>query len=65
MFRSLVCITDMTVLHLIRLLRDCNAQRHLIIFRYSYHCKEMESYLAVLQFVIQSTQQVNTLLDID
>uniref|UniRef100_A0A0N5AQV4 HSL_N domain-containing protein n=1 Tax=Syphacia muris TaxID=451379 RepID=A0A0N5AQV4_9BILA len=57
-FRSLVCITDIVVLHLISLLRSCSEKRHTLIFRSSYYCKEIEAYAAILRFFVLSLQQV-------
>lgn len=57
-FRSLVCICDITVLHLISLLRACSEHRQTIVFRGAYYCKELEGYGAVLRFLIIALQQV-------
>ncbi|VDM49415.1 unnamed protein product [Toxocara canis] len=56
--RSLVCVCDMVVLHLVSVLRVCTEHRHTMMFRASYYCKEVESYCAVLKFLLLSLQQV-------
>ncbi|VDK48256.1 unnamed protein product [Anisakis simplex] len=60
-FRSLICVCDQIVLHLISLLRDCSEYRHaslLSFHRISYLCRELESYCAAMKFVLLATQQV-------
>lgn len=57
-FRSLVCVCDMTVLHLISVLRACVEHRQTIMFRTSYYCKEVEGYGAVLRFFVLSFRKV-------
>ncbi|VDK89075.1 unnamed protein product [Litomosoides sigmodontis] len=57
-FRSLVCVCDTIVLHLISLLRSCIQDRQTMIFRASYYCKEVESYCAVLNFLVSALQMV-------
>ncbi|VDM95916.1 unnamed protein product [Thelazia callipaeda] len=47
-FRSLVCIYDTIVLHLVSVLRSCSVHRQTMMFRTSYYCKEIESYCAVI-----------------
>ncbi|CAG9531830.1 unnamed protein product [Cercopithifilaria johnstoni] len=53
-FRSLVCVCDTIVLHLISVLRSCIEHRQTMMFRASYYCKEVESYCAVLNFLISA-----------
>ncbi|VDO26830.1 unnamed protein product [Onchocerca flexuosa] len=57
-FRSLVCICDMIVLHLISVLRSCTEYRQTMMFRASYYCKEVESYCAVLNFLVSALRLV-------
>ncbi|MCP9266109.1 Hormone-sensitive lipase [Dirofilaria immitis] len=57
-FRSLVCVCDTIVLHLISVLRSCVDHRQTILFRASYYCKEIESYCAVLNFLISALRLV-------
>ncbi|VDN19057.1 unnamed protein product [Gongylonema pulchrum] len=51
-FRSLVCVCDTVLLHLISVLRSCIEHRQTMMFRASYYSKELESYRAVLNFLI-------------
>ncbi|CAJ0577267.1 unnamed protein product, partial [Mesorhabditis spiculigera] len=53
-FRSLVCICDTTVLHLISLLRVCSEMRDSIMFRLSHYCKEIEAYNTVVHFLLNA-----------
>uniref|UniRef100_F1KVG3 Hormone-sensitive lipase n=1 Tax=Ascaris suum TaxID=6253 RepID=F1KVG3_ASCSU len=57
-FRSLVCVCDIVVLHLISISRDCIENCQTMMFRTSYYCKEVESYCAVLRFLLLALQQV-------
>uniref|UniRef100_A0A915PGC5 Hormone-sensitive lipase n=1 Tax=Setaria digitata TaxID=48799 RepID=A0A915PGC5_9BILA len=57
-FRSLVCVCDTVVLHLISVLRSCIEHRQTMMFRVSYYCKEVESYCAVLKFLVSALQMV-------
>ncbi|VDK70103.1 unnamed protein product [Onchocerca ochengi] len=57
-FRSLVCICDTTVLHLISVLRSCIEYRQTMMFRASYYCKEVESYCAILNFLVSALRLV-------
>ncbi|VBB27319.1 unnamed protein product [Acanthocheilonema viteae] len=57
-FRSLVCVCDTIVLHLISVLRSCIEHRQTMIFRASYYCKEVESYCAVLNFLVSALRMV-------
>ncbi|VDD95568.1 unnamed protein product [Enterobius vermicularis] len=57
-FRSLICIVDIVIFHLISLLRSCSEKRYMLMFRSSYYCKEIEAYAAVLRFFVLSLQQV-------
>lgn len=58
LYRSLVCVCDTIVLHLISVLRSCIQHRQTMIFRASYYCKEVESYCAVLNFLVSAFQMV-------
>ncbi|KAL7075621.1 hypothetical protein ACQ4LE_005412 [Meloidogyne hapla] len=63
-FRSLICISDVVLLHLISVLRICSDNRATIMFRLSHCCKEIEAYVAILRFLILAYQQVVSLLDV-
>ncbi|WKY16774.1 hypothetical protein Q1695_001415 [Nippostrongylus brasiliensis] len=53
-FRSLVCICDTTVLHLISLQKTVSEQRGSFVFRLAHYCKELEAYVKVVHFLIDS-----------
>ncbi|CEF68232.1 Hormone-sensitive lipase [Strongyloides ratti] len=57
-FRSIVCIYDTAILHVISVLRTCLEHSKNLIFRISYFTKELENYMAVFRFLILSTQQL-------
>ncbi|KAL3112735.1 hypothetical protein niasHT_019709 [Heterodera trifolii] len=57
-FRSLVCITDIVLLHLVSVLRICSESRGILMFRLAYYCKEIEAYSAILRFLVLAFQQV-------
>uniref|UniRef100_A0AC35TKH2 ETS domain-containing protein n=1 Tax=Rhabditophanes sp. KR3021 TaxID=114890 RepID=A0AC35TKH2_9BILA len=57
-FRSLVCVCDTVVLHIISVLRSCSLTKSSIMFRVSFYCKEVENYMAVLRFWILASQQL-------
>ncbi|KAL3095378.1 hypothetical protein niasHS_007477 [Heterodera schachtii] len=57
-FRSLVCITDIVLLHLVSVLRICSESRGILMFRLAYYCKEIEAYSAILRFLVLAYQQV-------
>nr|CAD2200410.1 unnamed protein product [Meloidogyne enterolobii] len=63
-FRSLICISDIVLLHLISVLRICSDNRTTIMFRLSHCCKEIEAYVAIIRFLILAYQQVVSLLDV-
>ncbi|VDO40956.1 unnamed protein product [Haemonchus placei] len=53
-FRSLVCICDTTVLHLISLQKSVSEQRGSFVFRLAHYCKELEAFANVVHFLIDS-----------
>ncbi|KAK6032520.1 hormone-sensitive lipase [Ostertagia ostertagi] len=53
-FRSLVCICDTTVLHLISLQKSVSEQRGSFVFRLAHYCKELEAFTKVVHFLIDS-----------
>uniref|UniRef100_A0A0N4ZII1 Hormone-sensitive lipase n=1 Tax=Parastrongyloides trichosuri TaxID=131310 RepID=A0A0N4ZII1_PARTI len=57
-FRSMICVCDTVVLHIISLLRSCCLMKNNLMFRISFFCKEIENYMAVLRFWILSSQQL-------
>uniref|UniRef100_A0A1I7X9D6 Hormone-sensitive lipase n=1 Tax=Heterorhabditis bacteriophora TaxID=37862 RepID=A0A1I7X9D6_HETBA len=52
--KSLVCISDTAVLHLISLLKVICEQRGSFVFRLSYYCKELEAFATVVHFMIEA-----------
>uniref|UniRef100_A0A914H190 Hormone-sensitive lipase n=1 Tax=Globodera rostochiensis TaxID=31243 RepID=A0A914H190_GLORO len=62
-FRSLVCITDIVLLHLVSVLRICSESRGVMMFRLAHHCKEIEAYSAILRFLVLAYQQVVLMLN--
>ncbi|CAJ0953908.1 unnamed protein product, partial [Mesorhabditis belari] len=56
-FRSLVCICDTVVLHLISLLRVCSEMRGSLMFRLSHYTKEIEAYNTVVYFLLEALPQ--------
>uniref|UniRef100_A0A0K0EH28 Hormone-sensitive lipase n=1 Tax=Strongyloides stercoralis TaxID=6248 RepID=A0A0K0EH28_STRER len=57
-FRSMICVCDTVILHIISLLRSCCLMKNNLMFRISFFCKEIENYMAVLRFWILSSQQL-------
>lgn len=57
-FSSLVNICDVVILRLISVLRVCSESRGNIMFRMSHYCKEIESFGAILRFLILAYHQV-------
>ncbi|KAJ1358763.1 hypothetical protein KIN20_017271, partial [Parelaphostrongylus tenuis] len=53
-FRSLVCICDTTVLHLISLQKTVTEQRGSFVFRLAHYCKELEAFAKVVDFLMDS-----------
>ncbi|KAK6765830.1 hypothetical protein RB195_025631 [Necator americanus] len=53
-FRSLVCICDTTVLHVISLQKTVSEQRGSFVFRLAHYCKELEAFAKVINFLIDS-----------
>ncbi|VDM58911.1 unnamed protein product [Angiostrongylus costaricensis] len=50
-FRSLVCICDTTVLHLVSLQKTVTEQRGSFVFRLAHYCKELEAFAKVVDFL--------------
>ncbi|CAB3400966.1 unnamed protein product [Caenorhabditis bovis] len=50
-YRSLVCICDTTLLHIVSLQKSVIEQRGSFVFRLSHFCKELESYAAVVDYL--------------
>lgn len=57
-YRSLVCVCDIVLLRLVSMLRICSTNRSAMSFRVAHYCKEIESYGAILRFLILAFQQV-------
>uniref|UniRef100_A0A0N5BSJ9 Hormone-sensitive lipase n=1 Tax=Strongyloides papillosus TaxID=174720 RepID=A0A0N5BSJ9_STREA len=57
-FRSMICICDTALIHVISVLKKCLDDKKSLIFRISYFTKELENYMAVFRFLILSTQQL-------
>lgn len=53
-FRSLVCICDTAVLHIVSLLKVVTEQRGSFVFRLSHYCKEVESFASVVDFLVDA-----------
>ncbi|VDM75926.1 unnamed protein product [Strongylus vulgaris] len=53
-FRSLVCICDTTVLHIISLQKTVSEQRGSFVFRLTHYCKELEAFSKVISFLMDS-----------
>ncbi|GMT36309.1 hypothetical protein PFISCL1PPCAC_27606, partial [Pristionchus fissidentatus] len=53
-YRSLICIADTVLLHLVSLLKLCIEQRTQIMFRITHYCKELEAYATVVRFLCES-----------
>uniref|UniRef100_A0A0K0DRD0 HSL_N domain-containing protein n=1 Tax=Angiostrongylus cantonensis TaxID=6313 RepID=A0A0K0DRD0_ANGCA len=51
LFRSLVCICDTTVLHLVSLQKTVTEQRGSFVFRLAHYCKELEAFAKVVDFL--------------
>lgn len=50
-FRSLICICDTTLLHVVSLQKAVFEQRGYLIFRISHFCKELEAYATVIDYL--------------
>ncbi|KAI6239120.1 hypothetical protein M3Y99_00615300 [Aphelenchoides fujianensis] len=59
-FRSLVCVCDQVILHLISVLKKCSDTRGGLLFRSTTVCKDLENYVAILRFFVLSFQQVSS-----
>lgn len=57
-YRSLVCVVDTCILHLIKQLRLISEQRSSMMFRAANFCKELEAYVAVLYFMTDSLTEI-------
>ncbi|GMR61075.1 hypothetical protein PMAYCL1PPCAC_31270 [Pristionchus mayeri] len=53
-YRSLICIADTVLLHLVSLLKLVVEQRTQIMFRITHYCKELEAYGTVVRFLCES-----------
>ncbi|KAF8354708.1 hosl-1 [Pristionchus pacificus] len=53
-YRSLICIADTVLLHLVSILKACAEQRTQIMFRITHCCKELEAYATVVRFLCES-----------
>ncbi|KAL6722562.1 hypothetical protein Aduo_017676 [Ancylostoma duodenale] len=53
-YRSLVCICDTTVLHIISLQKTVSEQRGSFVFRLAHYCKELEAFVNVIHFLMDS-----------
>ncbi|CAL2049951.1 unnamed protein product [Caenorhabditis brenneri] len=53
-YRSLICICDTTLLHIVSLQKSVFEQRGYLIFRISHFCKELEAYATVLEYLNKS-----------
>ncbi|CCD67458.1 Hormone-sensitive lipase [Caenorhabditis elegans] len=50
-YRSLICICDTTLLHVVSLQKAVFEQRGYLIFRISHFCKELEAYATVIDYL--------------
>lgn len=50
-YRSLVCICDTVLLHVVFILKTITEQRQSFVFRQSHYCKELESYATVIDYL--------------
>lgn len=57
-FRSLICLCDTTILHLVSVFKECSDTRDGAAFRAIVLCKELETYVAILRFLVLAFQQV-------
>jgi hormone-sensitive lipase len=57
-FRSLICVCDMILLHLVSTFKKCSDTRGGIMFRSTTICKDLENYTAILRFLVLAFQQV-------
>ncbi|CAD6194356.1 unnamed protein product [Caenorhabditis auriculariae] len=53
-YRSLVCVCDTAVLHLVSLLKAITDQRQSFVFRFSHFCKELEAYVTIIDYLNQT-----------
>ncbi|KAF1747828.1 hypothetical protein GCK72_024294 [Caenorhabditis remanei] len=53
-YRSLICICDTTLLHVVSLQKAVYEQRGYLIFRISHFCKELEAYATVIDYLNKS-----------
>jgi hormone-sensitive lipase len=62
-FRSLICLCDTVMLHLVAIFKECSETRNKPSFRASAICKDLENYVAILRFFVLALQQVVVLID--
>ncbi len=60
--RSLAVVTDSCVLHLVNLLRQVRSDRQSYLFRLSHFCREIESYVDVLDYLVNALDKTERLL---
>uniref|UniRef100_A0A8R1HXG5 Hormone-sensitive lipase n=2 Tax=Caenorhabditis japonica TaxID=281687 RepID=A0A8R1HXG5_CAEJA len=53
-YRSLICICDTTLLHVVSLQKAVFEQRGYFVFRISHFCKELEAYATVIDYLNKS-----------
>lgn len=61
-FRSLVYICDTVILQLVALLKSTCDTRTSLLFRAKFTCKELESFSAILRFLILALQHVGVMI---
>jgi hormone-sensitive lipase len=62
-FRSLICLCDTVLLHLVSTLKDCQDDTAMAKTLISTVCKELENHVAILRFLILAFQQVAVFID--
>ncbi|KAI6177498.1 Hosl-1 [Aphelenchoides bicaudatus] len=62
-YRSLICVCDMVLLHLVSTLKKCSETRGSLMFRSTTICKELENYVAIFRFLILAFQQTVLMIE--
>lgn len=57
-FRSLIYLCDTAILHLVSIFKECSDTRGDASFRAATISKDLESYVAILRFLVLAFQQV-------
>ncbi|KAI6182701.1 hypothetical protein M3Y97_00409100 [Aphelenchoides bicaudatus] len=62
-FRSLICLCDTAILHLVSIFKECTDTRDASSFRAAGICKDVENYVAILRFLVLAFQQTVLLIE--